>query len=278
MCPFMDALLKQGCDRQSIILNLGGGVIGDMGGFVASTYMRGIPFIQIPTTLLAQVDASIGDKLGIDFGIYKNTIGLFKSPSLVWINTDYLKTLNKRQINSGFAEIIKHALIDSEDLWHTITNKEFSLTSDLADIIINSLSVKHKIVSMDPLEKDIRKVLNFGHTIGHAVESVFLNSASPLLHGECVAIGMVCESYLSYRKGWLKANELLKIKNFIKDHFKLEVDLEPLKKDILDLLKKDKKVINGQIGFSLIDKIGHCVYNQEVREEHIIDALAYWTQ
>ena len=177
-----------------------GGVIGDMGGFAASCYKRGIDFIQIPTTVLSQVDSSIGGKLGIDFKYGKNLIGLFQNPKLVYINKEFLKTLPKRQYINGFAEIFKHALIQDAVHWQTLKNIDI-YNENIDEVLYQSLLVKKQVVEADPFEKGLRKILNFGHTIGHAIEAYSLeNEANPLLHGEAIAIGMICEAYLSYKK------------------------------------------------------------------------------
>ena len=179
-----NALIQQRADRNAVLLNLGGGVIGDMGGFCASTFKRGIDFIQIPTTLLAQVDASIGGKLGIDFALVKNSIGLFKNPKGVYLHPAFFNTLPKAELYSGFAEIIKHTLIADEHYWEQLLSFNNLEQNDWEPVIKQSLLVKKRIVEQDPLEKGIRKSLNFGHTIGHAVESLSWETTQPLLHGE----------------------------------------------------------------------------------------------
>ena len=194
-------LIDLGADRHSLLINLGGGVICDIGGFVASTFKRGIDFIHIPTTLLAQADASVGGKTGVDFANLKNQVGVFSNPKAVFVFPQFLDTLDERQLRSGFAEIIKHALIRDKTLWHTIQSVDVNDRSGLTDVISQSLQIKNDIVTDDPFEKGLRKILNFGHTIGHAVESVSLRQhKKQLLHGEAVAIGMICEAYLSDRK------------------------------------------------------------------------------
>lgn len=185
-------------DRKALVVNLGGGVIGDMGGFCAATFKRGVDFIQVPTTLLAMTDAAIGGKLGIDFQGIKNAVGVFRNPAAVFVDPAFLRTLPPRELRSGFAEVIKHALIGDPALWDTLQAIPASqLTADRADwfdLLRASIAVKVRIVSEDPLEKGLRALLNFGHTIGHAIESYFLQTDQPLTHGEAVAIGMVCEA------------------------------------------------------------------------------------
>src|SRR3990167_9384739 len=194
-----EIMFQNGFDRRSLLINLGGGVVCDMGGFAAATFMRGIDFLNIPTTLLAQVDASVGGKTGIDFQGIKNGIGVFKDPVGVVIDVDTLKTLPKRELISAFGEIIKHGVISGREYFDFITSKkpgEFS-QKELIKIIKQSIKIKSNIVKKDPKEKDLRKVLNFGHTIGHAVESLSWKTDRPLLHGEAVAIGMIAESNLA---------------------------------------------------------------------------------
>lgn len=282
-CTLMwDALMKNGCDRKSLVINLGGGVIGDMGGFVASTYMRGVKFIQMPTTLLSQVDASVGGKLGIDFLGYKNMIGMFQNPELVWIETRFLKTLPERELKSGFAEVIKHGLIQSFDLWKKIIAKKLELTSEeWTTLVDESVQIKNKIVIEDPREGGLRKILNFGHTVGHAVETHFLeegpgNKYDRLLHGEAIAIGMICESYISYKEGYLSGPELKEIRDFIMAIYPLEHKLLPYKDQILDNLKLDKKNEGGKINFSLLKSIGDCIYDKKINKLLIEDSLRYY--
>jgi len=278
-CAFLwEQLLKNAADRKSLLVNLGGGVIGDMGGFVASTYMRGIPFIQIPTSLLAQVDASIGAKLGVDFKKYKNLIGVFQSPLLVYIKTDFLRTLEKRQMKSGFAEIIKHALIRSPQLWNSIREMEdIPELTVLTNLIIKSVNLKNHIVGLDPLESGIRKILNFGHTIGHAVESAYMTKSEPLLHGEAIAIGMICESFISFKKGALSQDNLDEISFFITKVYSDIRTVKLEKEKILHFINHDKKNIGQQKLFALLQGIGDSVYNIPVDEDLIIASLEYYT-
>ena len=210
-----NALMEFQADRKSVLINLGGGVIGDMGGFCASTYKRGIEFIQIPTTLLAQVVASIGGKLGIDYGNVKNSIGLFKNPSAVYLNIAFFKTLPRAELLSGYAEVIKHALIVDKSYWEQILNCPNIDKNDWKVVVERSLHVKKSIVELDPFEKGIRKSLNFGHTIGHGVESLSLETDHPLLHGEAVALGMITELFLSNKILGLSDEHLNLISNFI---------------------------------------------------------------
>ncbi len=264
-------LTELGADRKTLLLNLGGGVITDIGGFVASTFKRGIDFIHIPTTLLAMVDASVGGKNGVDLGNLKNQIGVINVPQMVLIDTAYLDTLPQNQMRSGLAEMLKHGLIHDAKYWNTF--KELSQV-DFADfdaLIHRSVAIKNEIVMQDPTEDGIRKALNFGHTLGHAIESYCLeNEEKPtLLHGEAIAVGMILESYLSWQKGLITASEYDEIKTAINAIFDRivfeETDLQP----IFDLLIHDKKNEYGKIQFALLNGIGNIKINQEVDNELI---------
>ena len=200
-------LIDFGADRKSLLINLGGGVISDMGGFVASTYKRGIDFVHVPTTLLSQVDASVGGKTGVDVDKIKNIIGTFTQPKAVFIVNEFLSSLPERQVLSGAAEMLKHGLIADAAYWHLLKNSNLSAPSE--DLIYRSVEIKNEVVTADPFERGIRKSLNFGHTIGHALETnSLLHDTHPLTHGEAIAIGMICESYLSHKKSGLTADEL----------------------------------------------------------------------
>lgn len=194
-------LTEAAFDRKGLVLDLGGGVVGDLGGFCAATYKRGIDFIQLPTTLLSQVDASVGGKLGIDFQGFKNHIGVFTQPKAVWVYPGFLDTLPPSEIRSGFAEVIKHALIADAGAWKSLLAWD-RLPQDWNSIIPHSIHIKDKVVEADPTEKGLRKILNFGHTIGHAVETYFLDKGDRrLLHGEAIALGMIAETWLFLAKG-----------------------------------------------------------------------------
>lgn len=268
-------LMVAGIDRKALILNLGGGVIGDMGGFCASTFKRGVDFVQIPTTLLSQVDASIGGKLGIDFANVKNSIGLFCNPKAVLIDSIFLKTLSERELRSGFAEIIKHGLIADAEQWQWIGGWE-DWRIGITQLIIPSLKTKQHIVEEDPFEKGIRKALNFGHTIGHAVESLFLESENPLLHGEAIAIGMICESWLSHKVLNLPEADLQSITKFLTQLYGHTIIPEKDFGILLDVMQNDKKNEQDRINFSLINPIGNCVINQSVDNEAILESMQFY--
>jgi 3-dehydroquinate synthase len=272
-----NSLFEAGADRKSLLINLGGGVIGDMGGFCASTFKRGMPFLQIPTTLLSQVDASIGGKLGIDFGNVKNSIGMFGNPKTVLIDPNFLQTLPTREIRSGFAELFKHALIHNAKFSiQDLLNAYHQNQSNLAAIIGDSLLVKKHFVENDPFEKGIRKALNFGHTIGHAVESAALETHEPLLHGEAIAIGMICEAYLSYQMTRLPDADLdLIVNTFTKIYPK--IDLQHFDyQQLIELMQQDKKNDGNAINFTLLKKIGSASINHVANEEQIIESLEFY--
>lgn len=272
-----EKLSELGANRKSLLINLGGGVIGDMGGFIASTYQRGMDFINIPTTLLSQVDASVGGKLAIDFNNLKNQIGLFCNPKAVFIFSGFLNTLSSRQLLSGFAEIIKHALIFSEEYWQQVKKFSFIEEEDLSDLVKKSVEIKNEIVTKDPFEHNLRKSLNFGHTIGHALESYsLLSDPEPLLHGEAIAAGMICESYISSKKSGLSKSSLDEISGFIISKFgKSDFNDYNLDK-VLNFMKHDKKNESDKINFTLLNKIGQSEINHNCSFEEIIGALEYY--
>lgn len=270
-----DEMLRHGLDRHSLLLNLGGGVIGDLGGFCAATYMRGIDFVQVPTTLLAMADSSLGGKVGVDFRFVKNIIGVFQNPKAVFISPLFLETLPLGELRSGFAEVFKHALIADDALWQRLQSIRDLERVDWMEFLPASLSVKMRIVEEDPHEQGLRKALNFGHTIGHAVESFFLQHGRPLLHGEAVALGTVGESFLSHRMAGLPLTSLQAITYLVRRFYppcSFEKTDFPA---ILDLMKKDKKNRGGRILCSLLPAVGQVLVDQECSEQSILEALAY---
>lgn len=268
-------LIDLGADRKSIILNLGGGVITDLGGFVACTFKRGIDFIHIPTTLLAMVDAAIGGKNGVDLGQLKNQIGVIKEPKAVVIDTIFLTTLPPREMRSGLAEMLKHGLIYDKNYWDEIKNVSNLNTDDLDRLIYQSVQIKNKIVSQDLTEKGIRKSLNFGHTLGHAIESYLLeNENKPtLLHGEAIAIGLILESYLSLELHLITKEEYAEIKYYISDIFEPVAFTSEDVEKIISLLIFDKKNEFGKIQFALLNGIGGISLNQNVSNSLIYKAF-----
>lgn len=269
------SLTELGGDRKSIVLNLGGGVITDLGGFIACTFKRGIDFINIPTTLLSMVDASIGGKNGVDLGNLKNQIGIIREPKAVIIDTQYLETLEGNQMRSGFAEMLKHGLIYDKKYWNKLKDITSLNTNDLDILIHESVEIKNKIVSEDITENGIRKALNFGHTLGHAIESYYLENPekTSLLHGEAIAIGMILEGYISKEKGFLTNEEYQEIKYVISDIYDM-VDFDETDiKNCIDLLIYDKKNEFGTIQFALLGSIGSIKINQQSDNELIYKAF-----
>lgn len=261
-------LLFAGCDRKSLIINLGGGAILDVGGFAAATYERGIDFMQIPTTLLAQVDASVGGKTAVNFAGIKNLIGSFNQPIAIVCDINFLSTLPDREFISGFAEIIKHGLIADEKYFDFVTSKKPKAFSqeELVKIVLGSVKIKTGIVAKDEKEIGQRRLLNFGHTIGHAIEALSQNTNSPLLHGEAVSIGMVAEAKIS-GVGVDKIKQVL-------INAGLPVDLPNFPKEaILAKIKSDKKSEKGEINWTLLQNIGKAIYDQKVMESTIRKAL-----
>lgn len=268
-------MLDFGADRQSLLINLGGGVVTDMGGFAASTFKRGIDFIQVPTTLLSQVDASVGGKTGIDLDHVKNIIGTFTQPKAVFISTKFLDTLDHRELVSGFAEVIKHGLIYDRDFYEQV--KVLDVAQLSAAAIHHSVSIKNQVVTQDPTEKGLRKILNFGHTIGHAVESYSLaHDARPLLHGEAIAIGMICEGYLAHRVNGLAKDALDDIAHTFRTHFPDYTYNESIYDELITLMKNDKKNVGDRIGFALLNKIGKCDIDVFVPQEVIREGLDFY--
>ncbi|CAM3931513.1 3-dehydroquinate synthase [Flavobacterium cucumis] len=269
------ALSELGADRKSILLNLGGGVITDLGGFVACTFKRGIDFINIPTTLLAMVDASIGGKNGVDLGNLKNQIGIIREPKAVIIDPSFLSTLPQREMRSGLAEMLKHGLIYDKLYWDKFKNLTNLNTDDLNELIHQSIQIKNTIVCEDLTENGIRKALNFGHTLGHGIESFFLESEDKktLLHGEAIAAGMILESYISKEKGLLSNEEYHEIKYIINDIFEPIVFEATDIEKIIALLIFDKKNEFGKVQFALLDGIGRSKINQESDNKLIYKAF-----
>lgn len=275
-----NALSELNADRKSILLNLGGGVVTDLGGFVASTFKRGIKYLNIPTSLLAMVDASVGGKTGVDLGPLKNQIGVINSGDMVLIDTTFLDTLPQNHLKSGLAEMLKHGLIKDRAYFETLTDLSKLTLNDLDTLIYDSVIIKKDIITEDPNEQGIRKHLNFGHTLGHAIESYFLESEGKpeLLHGEAIAIGMILECYLSsellgFSKDDLEA--ITKAINSIYQHVDFQnEDYAP----IIELLKYDKKNEHGNINFVLLESIGKPKIDCLASNELIHDAFQFYNK
>ena len=271
-----DRMTKANMDRHSLWVNLGGGVIGDLGGFCASTYKRGIDFIQIPTTLLAQVDASVGGKLGIDFHGLKNHIGVFQLPKAVLIDPKFIDTLSIQQKKSGFAEIIKHCLIRDEKEWSAIRQQSFE-ELDLSKLIAHSVAIKEAVVLEDPKEAGLRKILNFGHTLGHAIETYLLDKGKrKILHGEAIAIGMIVEAFISHQRDLISLQELEEIESYLFENYgRVKLHTEEISK-IIALTAQDKKNKGKEIRFSLLTGLGDCGYDIPVSASEMKKAIQYY--
>lgn len=266
-----EAMTHSGFTRSSLLINLGGGVIGDMGGFAAATFKRGIRFITVPTTLLSQVDASVGGKLGIDFMGLKNHIGVFQLPAAVIIWDKFLTTLPLAELRSGYAEVIKHALIRDEAYWNILRAHNFP-NLNWNEIVRHSTTLKQAVTEADPLEKGLRKILNYGHTVGHAIETWCLNSGRKILHGEAIAAGMVIENTLAVSLGMLSQTESDTISAYILGVFGKLKSL-PQIHQIEELLRQDKKNEGLEIRMSLLTKAGSCSYDVLVSTTEIEAAL-----
>lgn len=267
-------LVEEKFDRSDIILALGGGVVGDVAGFTAATYLRGIDFIQIPTTLLAQSDSSIGGKTGVDFDGYKNMVGAFYMPKLVYMNIASLKTLDDRQYFSGFAEVMKHGLIKDGIFYEWLLEHMYEICDRNVDVLLEmvmrSCMIKKLVVEKDPTEKGDRALLNFGHTIGHALEKA---KNFTLTHGEGVALGAVAAAFISWKHEWLTMEEYYEIRDMFVP-FNLPISIEDIDSDeILALTKSDKKMESGKIKFILLKKVGKAVIDRNVSDEDILNAI-----
>lgn len=263
-------------DRQAVLLNLGGGVVGDLGGMSAGLFKRGIRFIQLPTSLLAMADASLGSKVGVDFETLKNGIGLFADPDAVFIFPQWLQTLPSRQIANGFSEMAKHALIADPNQW-----RQFQLLKNLDKVdwlplLLQSVQIKQKIVEADPRESGLRRILNFGHTVGHAIESYGLSRDLDILHGEAIAAGMVAEAYLSHKLLGLPMDSVREIRDFFNRFFEPLPLTRELAPELIRRMRADKKNQAGQFRFSLIRPIGQAHHDIEASEMMVEEALHTW--
>lgn len=268
-----------GASRHSLMVNIGGGMVTDLGGFAASTFKRGIGFVNIPTTLLSMVDASVGGKTGINFGGLKNEIGVFNNANSVILDTDFLRTMDTENMCSGYAEMLKHGLINEERMWVELVSFDIAHPDlkQLQRMVAESVEVKERIVQQDPTEKGLRKALNFGHTFGHAFESLALQRTA-ILHGYAVAYGMICELYLSAVKTGFPSEKLRQTVNFIKENYrKMDITCDDYP-HLIDLMRHDKKNVGGQINFTLLGGIGDIRINQCATEEEIKDAYDFYRE
>ncbi len=263
-------------DRKTLLINLGGGVITDLGGFVASTYKRGIKFINIPTTLLGMCDASIGGKTGIDHQYLKNIVGTFALPEEIFVYPDFLKTLPFEELRSGFAEMLKHGLITDKKHWNDLIEIDELRAESVSPHIQQSMKIKQEVVEKDFKEQNIRKTLNFGHTIGHAVESLFLSKGRIVPHGECVALGMICETHLSFLENLISEETSQHIINNIRKFYPY-INIEAFSnEEIIALMQNDKKNSEGKINFALLKDIGNSVFDYKSNLENINICLNFY--
>jgi len=267
-------LIENHFNRKDLLIALGGGVVGDLTGYTAATYLRGIEFIQIPTTLLSQADSSIGGKTGVDFDGYKNMVGAFYMPKLVYMNITTLQSLSDRQFYSGFAEVMKSALIKDGNFYEWLIDQMYEIcerdVETLSEMVERSCTIKKLVVEKDPLEKGDRALLNFGHTIGHAIEK-YMNFT--MTHGECVALGCVAAAFISWKKNWLSMEEYYEIRDmFVPFYLPISIDNLDIE-EVLRLTKSDKKAENGYIKFILLKKVGKALIDKTVTDDEIREAL-----
>ncbi len=272
-----EVLIKAHFDRKDLLAALGGGVTGDLTGFAAATYLRGIDFIQIPTTLLAQVDSSIGGKTGVDFDCYKNMVGAFHQPKMVYMNLSVLKSLTEEQFACGMGEILKHGLIKDAEYYEWCINNMFEIQERelpvLHKMIETSCRIKRQVVEKDPTEKGERALLNFGHTLGHALEK---QMNFTLLHGQCVAVGYLMAAYISWKRELLSTEEFFEIRD-MNVGFDLPISfMGPTAEEILENTRSDKKMEHGQIKFVLLKGIGKAFVDQTVTDEEMLAAIRYF--
>ena len=267
-------LIEAKFDRKDLLVAVGGGVVGDVTGYTAATYLRGVDFIQIPTTLIAQSDSSIGGKTGVDFDGYKNMVGAFYMPKLVYMNVATLRELDDRQFYAGFAEVMKHGLIKDAMFYEWLLENMYEIhdrdPAVLEEMVMRSCSVKKLVVEKDPKEQGDRALLNFGHTIGHAIEK---DMHFEMVHGECIALGMVAAAYISWKHNWLSMEEYYEVRDMFVP-FNLPISIDSINpEEILRLTKSDKKVEGDRIKFVLLKKIGKAVIDRTVTDEEILEAI-----
>jgi 3-dehydroquinate synthase len=262
-------------ERNDLVINLGGGVVSDMGGFIASIFKRGLDFIQIPTSLLSMVDASIGGKTGIDLGRHKNQLGVFSNPLKVYVDPGFLKTLPAKELKNGYSEMLKHGLIKDKFHWENLKNINFDNVENLTSLIFESIQIKNKIVLNDPFELGERKKLNFGHTFGHAIEGFFLGEEGEVAHGHAVAIGILAESFVSKQRSFLSDENFEEISNVILSHFEMPLFKLDWIDSIYNLMLNDKKNFDQKVQCILLNDLGECIINQIIGKEDVALALNF---
>ena len=280
LCHVWEEMSFHGATRKSLLVNLGGGMVTDLGGFAASTFKRGIRFINIPTTLLAMVDASVGGKTGINFAGLKNEVGVFNNALVVIIDTVFLSTMDRDNICSGYAEMLKHGLISNEEHWRKLLafdleNPDMHL---LQDLVRASVDVKQKIVMEDPTERGMRKALNFGHTLGHAFESMAMEKGTPVLHGYAVAWGIIGELYMSHVRTHFPLDQMRQTILFIKEHYgTFPLDCKEYER-VYELMTHDKKNVDGRIYCTLLNAIGGLELNQPLDKKDVFEMLDFFRE
>lgn len=272
----IEALSDLKIDRKSVLINLGGGVMSDLGGLLASLYKRGIDYINVPTSLLAMADASVGGKVAVNVGSVKNIAGVFNSPKYVFVNPVFLHTLSENHWLSGYAEVLKHALIDSREHWNNLVSTNLFLIENWSDLVVKSIIIKNNIVLNDPFESNERKILNLGHTIGHGLESLMMDNEKPVTHGEAIAAGIVIESKIALEQGLLNLEDFISIKEtVIKNYSKIEYKSNEIDK-LISYLYKDKKNEKDIISFVLLSEIGKAHINKTASIHEIKAALEFY--
>lgn len=270
-----EVLSEYETSRYDLIINLGGGLVTDMGGFIASCYKRGMAFVNIPTTMLGMIDASIGGKTGLNLGHFKNQIGVFNTPLALYIDTIFLETLPHEEMLSGYAEMIKHGLLTSREMFDKVIKQIETPKVISQPLLHESIAVKNEIVKQDPVEKGLRKTLNLGHTIGHAIEGHYLDS-NRILHGHAVAIGIIMESFISRKRGLLSDEEFQHIETSILKYYDLPKFSNDDIKAMIELLSNDKKNRSGKILSCLLEGMGNCTYDHELNEQEVTEAFLHY--
>lgn len=270
-----EVLSEYQVSRNDVIVNVGGGMITDMGGFIASCYKRGIDFINVPTSLLGMVDASIGGKTGVNLGHFKNQVGVFSNPIAVYIDPIFLSTLPEAELMSGYAELLKHGLISNVSLYENVLEYMDDPASISVDLLKEGIEIKNKVVSADPMEKGERKKLNFGHTFGHVIEGFHLGREG-VTHGWAVAVGMIFESYLSYKKGLLKLEDFQRIEQDLLEWYAIPAFSDEDIQQMVEWLSNDKKNRSGKIQCCLLEGLGNCTFDHEISQNEAVEVFLHF--